>query len=69
MRLGRESKNAIETAKEKIKQRRKKTKKKEKTFRSIKAAEKLVLPKPFLLISNKAPKVLDAQVQYRIYSN
>ena len=31
---------------------------------SQKAVEKLVLPNPFLLINNKAPKVLDAQVEY-----
>ena len=40
------------------------TKKKKKKFRSLKAVEKLVLPNPFLLINNKAPKVRDAQVQY-----
>ena len=52
----------IETDKGKIKERKKK-------IRSLKAVEKLVLPNPFLLINNKAPKVLDAQVEYRIYSN
>ena len=41
----------------------KKTRKKKK-FRSLKAVENLVLPNPFLLINNKAPKVLDAQVEY-----
>ena len=50
------------------KNKRKKTRKKKK-FRSLKAVEKLVLPNPFLLINNKAPKVLDAQVEYHIYSN
>ena len=69
MRLGRESKNksknTIENDKEKIKERKQERKK----IRSLKAVEKLVLPNPFLLINNKAPKVLDAQVEYRIYSN
>ena len=59
-------KNKIETDKEKIKEREQERKKK---IRSLKAAEKLVLPNPFLLINNKAPKVLGAQVEYRIYSN
>ena len=44
----------------KIKERKQERKKK---FRTLKAVEK------FLLINNKAPKVLDAQVEYRIYSN
>ena len=47
--------------KKKIKERKQEIKKK---FRSLKAVEKLVLPNPFLLINNKAPKVED-----RIYSN
>ena len=51
------------------KKKQKKENKKEKKFRCLKAVEKLVLPNPFLLINNKAPKVLDAQVKYRIYSN
>ena len=58
-------KNTIENDKEKIKERKQERKK----IRSLKAVEKLVLPNPFLLINNKAPKVLDAQVEYRIYSN
>ena len=40
-----------------------------KKIRSLKEVEKLVLPNPFLLINNKAPKLLDAQVEYSIYSN
>ena len=68
MRLGRESKNksknTIENDKEKIKGKKQERKKN----CSLKAVEKLVLPNPFLLF-NKAPKVLDAQVEYRIYSN
>ena len=64
--LGRESKNKskntiIENDKEKIKERKK--------CRSLKAVEKLVLPNPFLLINNKVPKALDAQVENHIYSN
>ena len=51
------------------KKKQKKENKKGKKFRCLKAVEKLVLPNPFLLINNKAPKVLDAQVEYRIYSN
>ena len=58
-------KNTIENDKEKIKERKQERKK----IRSLKAVEKLVLPNPFLLINNKAPKVFDAQVEYRIYSN
>ena len=56
----------MENDKEEIKERKQGRKKK---FRSLKAVEKLVLPSPFLLIHNKAPKVLDAQVEYRIHSN
>ena len=59
-------KNTMENDKEEIKERKQGRKK---TFRSLKAVEKLVLPSPFLLIHNKAPKVLDAQVEYRIHSN
>ena len=55
-------KNTIETDKEKIKEWKQERKKWQ--FRSLKAVEKLVLPNPFLLINNKAPKVLDAQVEY-----
>ena len=44
----------------KIRERKQEGKKK---IRSLKAVEK------FLLINNKVPKVLDAQVEYRIYSN
>ena len=55
-------KNKIETDKEKIKERKQERKKWQ--FRSLKAVENLVLPNPFLLINNKAPKVLDAQVEY-----
>ena len=66
VRLGRGSKNTsnntVETDKEKIKERKQERKKKK--IRSLKAVEKLVLPNPFLLINNKAPKVLDAQVEY-----
>ena len=49
------------------KKKQKKENKKEKKFRCLKAVEKLVLLNPFLLINNKAPKVLDAQVEYRIF--
>ena len=56
------SKNTIEIDKEKIKERKQERKKWQ--FRRLKAVEKLVLPNPFLLINNKAPKVLDAQVEY-----
>ena len=35
-----------------------------KQLKKFKAVEKLVLLIPFLLINNKAPKVLDAQVEY-----
>ena len=73
MRLGRESKNTSKkydrNCQRKNKRKNKENKKERKKIRSIKAVEKLVLPNPFLLISNKASKVLDAQVQYRIYSN
>ena len=66
MRLGREakntSKNSIETDKDKIKERKQQQKKGQ--FHSLKAVEKLVPPNLFLLINDKAPKVLDAQVQY-----
>ena len=51
--------------KKKIKERKQERKK----ICSLKAVEKLVLLNPFLLINNKAPKVLDGQVEYRIYSN
>ena len=51
--------------KKKIKERKQERKKN----CSLKAVEKLVLLNPFLLINNKAPKVLDGQVEYRIYSN
>ena len=51
------------------KKKQKKENKKEKKFRCLKAVEKLVPPNPFLLINNKALKVLDAQAEYRIYSN
>ena len=44
-------KNTIENDKEK-------KQKNEKKFRSLRAVEKLVLPNPFLLINNKAPKVI-----------
>ena len=58
-------KNTIETIKyDRINKRKKKKEKKKEQFRSLKAVEKLVLPNPFLLINNKAPKVLDAQVEY-----
>ena len=70
MRLGENRKislkNTIENDKEKIKERKQERKKK---IRSLRAVEKLVLPNPFLLMNRKAPKVLDAQVEYRIYSN
>ena len=46
--------------KKKIKERKQERKKN----CSLKAVEKLVLLNPFLLINNKAPKVLDAQVEY-----
>ena len=52
----------IETDKDKIKERKQQRKKWQ--FHSLKAVEKLVLPNLFLLINDKAPKVLDAQVQY-----
>ena len=55
-------KNTIETDKEKIKEWKQERKKWQ--FRSLKAVEKLVLPNPFQLINNKAPKELDAQVEY-----
>ena len=58
-------KNTIENNKEKMKERKQERKKN----RSLKAVEKLVLPNLFLLINNKAPTVLDAPVEYRIYSN
>ena len=53
--------NTIETDKETIKEGKQERKK---MTVSRKAVEKLVLPNPFLLINNKAPKVLDAQVEY-----
>ena len=66
VKLGREakntSKNTIEFEKEKIKERKKERKKWQ--FRSLKADEKLVLTSPFLVINNKAPRVLDAQIEY-----
>ena len=67
MRLVREakntSKNTIEIDKDKIKERNNKQKKK-RQFYSLKAVEKLVPPNLFLLINDKAPKVLDTKVQY-----
>ena len=71
MRLGRGSKNMSKKIREKLtkKKLKKENKKERKNILSLKAVEKLVLPNPFLLINNKAPKVLDAQVEYRIYSN
>ena len=66
MRLGREakntSKNTIETDKDKIKERKQQRKKV--IVHSLKAVEKLVPPNLFLLINDKAPKVLDTKVQY-----
>ena len=55
-------KNTIETDKEKIKQRKQERKKRSQLQR-LKAAEKLVLPNPFVLINNKASNVLDAEVE------
>ena len=46
------------------KNKRKKTRKRKRQLRRLKAVEKLVLPNPFLLINNKAPKLLDAQIEY-----
>ena len=67
VRLGREAKNT--TKKYNInwrrKNKRKKTRKKKQwQFLSLRAVEKLVLPNPFLLINNKAPKVFKVQVEY-----
>ena len=64
VRLGRETKNTskttIETDKEKNKERKQKRKRKWQ-FRNLKVSQ---LPNPFPLINNKAPKALDAQVEY-----
>ena len=66
VRLGRKAKNTSKKYdrnwQRKIKEWKQERKKWQ--FRSLKAVEKLVLPNPFLLINNKAPKVLDAQVEY-----
>ena len=66
VRLGREAKNASKKYDRNCQRqnKRKKTKETKWQFHSLKAVEKLVRPNPFLLINNKAPKVLDAQVQY-----
>ena len=66
VRLGREAKNASKKYDRNCQRqnKRKKTKETKWQFHSLKAVEKLVQPNSFLLINNKAPKVLDAQVQY-----
>ena len=69
MRLGRGSKNRSTKYDRKRQRKTKRKKTRKKKNRSLKAVEKLVLANPFLLINHKAPKVLDAQVEYRIYSN
>ena len=65
-RQGREAKNASKKYVRNCQRqnKRKKTKETKWQFYSLKAVEKLVRPNRFLLINNKAPKVLDAQVQY-----
>ena len=67
MRLRTEAKNTSKKY-DRNRQRKNKTektrkKKKRRQLQRLKAAEKLVLPNPFVLINNKASNVLDAQVE------
>ena len=64
MKLGRETKNTSKNSMETDKKNKTKKEKNDSFAVSLKAVEKLVLPNPSLLINNKAPQVLDVQVEY-----